>query len=72
MDDKKSFVENELKNVLMKADSSIGNVGYINSDILGIEVVVICHKNNTMKFINIAGDSEIGIIYDVSKRLLID
>ena len=72
MDDKKSFVENELKNVLMKADSSIGNVGYINSDILGIEVVVVCYKNNTMKFINIAGDSEIGIIYDVSKRLLID
>lgn len=72
MDDKKSFVENELKNALMKADSSIGNVGYINSDILGIEVVVICHKNNTMKFINIAGNNEITIMHDVAKRLLVD
>ena len=70
MDDKKSFVENELRNVLMKADSNIVDISYINSDFLQAEFVHILYKNGTYTHINITGDSEINIMYDVAKILL--
>ena len=72
MDDKKSFVENELKNALMRADSSIGNVGYVKDDTLAVELVAIWYKNDTYKFVNVAGDNKIAIMHDVSKRLMTD
>lgn len=72
MDDKKAFVENELKNALMKADSSIGNVGYVKSGILAVELVAIWYKNDTYKFVNVAGDNKIAIMHDVAKRLMAD
>ena len=72
MDDKKSFVENELKNALMKADSNIINVSYTESGIFGNEYVCIGYKDITMKLINITGNSGIAIMHDVSKRLMTD
>lgn len=72
MDDKKTFVENELKNALMKADSSIKNVTYAVGE-FGTEWVRIS-KNLKNDFINISvnvtGDNEICIMYDVSRNLL--
>ena len=70
MDDKKAFVENELKNALMKVDSNIIDVIYIESRILGNEYVCIAYKDITVELINITGDSEIGIMHDVTKRLM--
>ena len=72
MDDKKSFVENELKNALMKADSNIIDVRYNESGIFGNEYVCIGYKDITMKLVNITGNSEIAIMYDVAKKLLAD
>ena len=72
MDDKKSFVENELKNALMKADSNIIDVIYIESGVLGNEYVCIGYKDIAVKLINITGDSGIAIMHDVAKRLLTD
>lgn len=72
MDSKKSFVENELKNALIKADSSIGNVGYANDDILAVELVAVWYKNDTYKIVNVTGDNEIAIMHDVTKRLIAD
>ena len=72
MDDKKSFVENELKNALMKADSNIIDVRYNESGILGNEYVCIGYKDITMKLVNITGNSGIAIMYDVAKKLLAD
>lgn len=72
MDDKKAFIENELKNALMKADSSIKNVTYAVGE-FGTEWVRIS-KNLKNDFINISvnitGDNEICIMYDVSRNLL--
>lgn len=73
MDDKKSFVENELKNALMKADSSIKNVRYAVGkalDIVYMEAVYIEYKNGTNNLINITGNSGIAIVHDVTKRLM--
>lgn len=72
MDDKKSFVENELKNALMKADSNIGNVGYVKDDTLAVELVAVWYKSDTYKIVSVAGDNEIAIMHDVAKRLLTD
>lgn len=72
MDDKKSFVENELKNALMKADSNIIDVRYNESGIFGNEYVCIGYKDITMKLVNITGNSGIAIMYDVAKKLLAD
>lgn len=72
MDDKKAFVENELKNALMKADSNIGNVGYVKDDTLAVELVAVWYKNDTYKIVNVTGDNEIAIMHDVSKRLMTD
>ena len=72
MDDKKSFVENELKNALMKVDSNIIDVIYTESGILGNEYVCIGYKDITVKLINITGDSGIAIMHDVTKRLMAD
>lgn len=72
MDDKKSFVENELKNALMKADSNIIDVRYNEGGIFGTEYVFIGYKDITMKLINITGNSGIAIMHDVAKRLLTD
>lgn len=72
MENKKTFVENELKNALMKADSSIKNVTYAVGE-FGTEWVRIS-KNLKNDFINISvnitGDNEICIMYDVSRNLL--
>lgn len=70
MDDKKSFVENELKNALMKADSNIIDVIYIESCILDNEYVCIGYKDIAVKLIDITGDSGIAIMHDVIKRLM--
>ena len=73
MDDKKSFVENELKNALMKADSRIKNVRYAVGkalDIVYMEAVYIEYKNGTNNLINITGNSGIAIVHDVTKRLM--
>ena len=72
MDDKKSCVENELKNALMKADSNIIDVRYNESGIFGNEYVCIGYKDITMKLVNITGNSGIAIMYDVAKKLLAD
>lgn len=72
MDDKKAFVENELKNALMRADSSIGNVGYVKDDTLAVELIAVWYKNDTYKIVNVTGDNEIAIMHDVSKRLMTD
>ncbi len=69
MDDKKSFVENELKNALMRADSSIIDVRYA---VVGIEAVYIEYKNDTYKIVNVTGNSGIAIMHDVAKRLMAD
>lgn len=72
MDDKKSFVENELKNALMRADSSIGNVGYVKDDTLAVELIAVWYKNDTYKIVNVTGNSGIAIMHDVAKRLMAD
>ncbi len=70
MDDKKAFIENELKNALMKADSDIIDVRYNERGIFGTEYVFIGYKDITMKIINITGNSGIAIMHDVSRKLL--
>ena len=72
MENKKTFVENELKNALQKADSSIKNVTYAVGE-FGTEWVRISKnlKNDFIKIsVNITGDNEICIMYDVSRNLL--
>lgn len=72
MNDKKTFVENELKNALQKADSSIKNVTYAVGE-FGTEWVRISKDfKNYADYIsvNITGDNEICIMYDVSRKLL--
>ena len=64
MENKKSFVENELKNALMRADSSIGNVGYVKDDTLAVELVAIWYKNDTYKFVNVAGDRINSVVFE--------
>lgn len=73
MDDKKEFVENELKNILVKADSSIKDVRYAVDkalDIVYMEAVYIEYKNGYKRKINVTGDSNLAIFYDVSRSLL--
>ena len=70
MDDKKTFVENELKNALMKADSDIIDVRYTKSGIFGAEYVFIGYKDITVKLIDITGNSGIAIMHDISRKLL--
>ena len=73
MENKKVFVENELKNALMKADSSIKDVRYVvgkTLDIVYMEAVYIEYKNGTNNLINITGNSGIAIMHDVTKRLM--
>ena len=72
MENKKTFVENELKNALMKADSSIKNVTYAVGE-FGTEWVRISKDlKNYVDYIsvNITGDDEICIMHDVSRKLL--
>lgn len=73
MNDKKEFVENELKNILVQADSSIKDVRYAVDkalDIVYMEAVYIEYKNGYKRKINVTGDSKIAIMLDVSKNLL--
>lgn len=70
MDDKKAFIENELKNALMKADSNIIDVRYNESGIFGTEYVFIGYKDITVKLIDITGNSGIAIMHDISRKLL--
>ena len=73
MDDKKSFVENDLKSILQKIDRKIKDVNYIYcGDFSDIELVCILYKDKTRKYLNITWESELSIMYHVTKRLLTD
>jgi len=59
MDDKKSFVENELKNALMRADSNISDVLYdkvLFDDCEENNAILVFYKNSDIKIINEDGD----------------
>ena len=72
MENKKTFVENELKNALTKADSSIKNVTCAVGEFGNEWVRISKDLKNYVDYIsvNITGDDEICIMYDVSRKLL--
>lgn len=70
MENKKSFVENELSMVLKRADNSIDKVLYNYDEAKASETVFVIYKNGYKKEINVTGDSKIAIMLDVSKNLL--
>ena len=70
MENKKSFVENELSMVLKRADNSIDKVLYNYDEAKASETVFVIYKNGYKKEINVTGDSKIAIMFDVSKNLL--
>ena len=70
MENKKSFVENELSMALKRADNSIDKVLYNYDEAKASETVFVIYKNGYKKEINVTGDSKIAIMFDVSKNLL--
>ena len=71
MENKKSFVENELSMALERADNSIDKVLYNYDEAKASETVFVIYKNGYKKEINVTGDSKIAIMLDVSKNLLL-
>lgn len=67
MENKKSFVENELSMALERADNSIDKVLYNYDEAKASETVFVIYKNGYKKEINVTGDSKIAIMLDVSK-----
>ena len=70
MDDKKTFVENELSMALKRADNSIDEVFYCYDEAKASETVFVIYKSGYKREINVTGDSKIAIMLDVSKNLL--
>ena len=70
MENKKSFVENELSMALEKADNSIDKVLYNYDEAKASETVFVIYKSGYKRKINVTGDSKIAIMLDVSKNLL--
>lgn len=66
MENKKSFVENELSMALERADNNIDKVLYNYDEAKVSETVFVIYKNGYKKEINVAGDSKIAIMLDVS------
>lgn len=71
MENKKSFVENELSMALERADNSIDKVLYNYDEAKASETVFVIYKSGYKREINVTGDSKIAIMLDVSKNLLL-
>ena len=70
MENKKTFVENELSMALKRSDNSIDKVLYNYDEAKASETVFVMYKIGYKKEINVTGDSKIAIMLDVSKNLL--
>lgn len=71
MDDKKSFVENELLNILKQVDDAISYTEYRYLEIPNAEIVTVTYQDNYSTMININHcNSKMKIVNRVSGKLL--